>query len=65
MIKEKLSKNITDIFSSEKEVPILKNFPPNSPLSTMNSAFLYSDPPEIILQSKSPYIYILKKILYY
>ena len=52
MIKEKISKNITDIFSSEKEVPILKKFPPKSPLNSTNPAFLYSDPPEVILQSK-------------
>ena len=53
MINEKGNKNINNIFSTEKEVPILKHFyEPKSPVSKSNKAFLYSEPPEVILQSK-------------
>ena len=46
----------TNIFSEEREVSILKHFTsPKSPRSNSNTAFLYSDPPEVILQSKKLY----------
>ena len=53
MINEKANKNINNIFTTEKEVPILKHFSETkSPSLKSNNAFLYSEPPEVILQSK-------------
>ena len=55
MINEpKIKKGIEDFAEEIKEVPIRRNFEPPKPFSeTLNSPnFLYSDPPEVILQSK-------------
>ena len=51
-MKNENNKKSNIIFSEEKEVPILKHL--SSPKSSSNSEsdFLYSEPPEIILQSK-------------
>ena len=54
MINEKATKKGNIIFSEEKEVSILKNYSqPKSSLLNSNKDFLYSDPPEVILQSKN------------
>jgi len=56
MINEKANKNINNIFATEKEVSIFKHFTePKSPSLNSNKAFLYSEPPEVILQSKFYY----------
>ena len=55
MINEPKQKKGVDEFAEEiKETSIRKHFEPPKPFSeTMNSQnYLYSDPPEIILQSK-------------
>ena len=51
MIKEKKKKS-NIIFSEEKEVPILKHYSPSKSSFNPETNFLYSDPPEVILQSK-------------
>ena len=56
MINEpKIKKGINDFAEEIKEVPIRKHFEPPKQISeTLNSPnILYSDPPEVILQSKS------------
>ena len=64
MIKEKVNKNINNIFASEKEVSIFKHFSePKSSLKS-NKAFLYSEPPEVILQSKLHIILIYLNIYF-
>ena len=52
MINEKKKKGNL-IFSEEKEVSILKHYnSPKSSKSISETSFLYSDPSEVILQSK-------------
>lgn len=52
MINEKKKKGNL-IFSEEKEVSILKHYnSPKSSKSNSETSFLYSDPSEVILQSK-------------
>ena len=52
MINEKAAKNNSNIFSSEKEVPILKHYSPSkNSLLNSNKPFLYSEPSEVIFQS--------------
>ena len=56
MIEElKTKKGVSDISEEIKEVPILKNFNIQKSFhQNSNPAnFLYCDPPEVILQSKS------------
>ena len=56
MINEpKIKRGINDFAEEIKEVSIRKHFEPPKPISeTLNSPnFLYCDPPEVILQSKS------------
>ena len=56
MINEpKLKKGINDFTEEIKEVSIRKHFEPRKQFSeTLNSPnYLYCDPPEVILQSKS------------
>ena len=54
MINEKATKKGNIIFSEEKEVSILKHYSqPKSSLLNSNKDILYSDPPEVILQSKN------------
>jgi len=52
MINEKRNKNINNIFATEKEVSIFKHFSEPKSSSSSNKDFLYSEPPEVILQSK-------------
>ena len=51
MINEKKKKS-NIIFSEEKEVSILKHYSPSKSSFNSEKNFLYSDPPEVILQSK-------------
>ena len=52
MINEKVPKKNTSLFSSEKEVSILKHFSKSkNSLLNSNKPFLYSDPPEVVFQS--------------
>ena len=51
MINEKKKKSNV-IFSEEKEVSILKHFSSQKSPLNKETPFLYSDPPEVILQSK-------------
>ena len=53
--EQKIKRRINDFAEEIKEVSIRKHFEPPKPISeTLNSPnFLYCDPPEVILQSKS------------
>ena len=55
IIEPKIKRGINDFAEEIKEVSIRKHFEPPKPISeTLNSPnFLYCDPPEVILQSKS------------
>lgn len=56
MINEKKKKSNL-IFSEEKEVSILKHYnSQKSSNSNSETSFLYSDPSEVILQSKKKFI---------
>ena len=64
MINEKVNKNIKNIFTAEKEVSIFKHFSEPKSLLKSNQAFLYSEPPEVILQSKHHIILIYLNIYF-